>query len=789
MTSFSEQTRPLSRPNTMSSSPAPQETVLASWVHVSDLHFGHGDPSHQWNQRLVLDELLTDAQALVREKEVPRPNFIFVTGDIACSGGVRTPEVGEAEYTVASDWLHRFQQALEVRTERVFMVPGNHDIDRRAEGDVQRLLKMTRAGDEPLDEALRRSVDIGRLRERMAGYLTFARNFSLPTCERFHEGLWWRQRIELAEGVSLRVCGLNTALLSLDDKDHGKLRIGQRQLAELFVPAPSGLELVLVLGHHPTTGRWLADEKELLGQLDRLAALYLFGHLHETDSEQARHGWGDGCLRIGAGAAHADAASSAAPPVAHRYNFGALVALGTGDLVVRLWPRRWSTISPRFVRDVDHTQGRREYAEHRLPEKFRRPAPTVAVEILNPQEAELTSSETASRLSEDPTQGEASHAAAAAPSSAPVSAFGASQPEESVGDPADNDSEPTSRSRGWKMLVLVAVAGFVLWAMVLRDKPESPGRPAVSDVLDLLKSGSSNDDKPPVVQTQELRTCAGDVDAASTGGRTGRGRWALLNVAKMEFVSLASGEYTRGSEDGRPNEQPRHRICLQPFEIAKSEVTFEQWDAVMPEGRRKCGEGCSLWASVKNVTWIEAVDFLNFLSEREGFDPCYEAHGAMVYWNTACDGYRLPTEAEWEYAARAGTDTIYSFGGHISGYDAFSRVEQVNSGWSTIGLGRSADNAWGLRSVHDDVWEWTWDRYGDYEAGSFENPLGPNHESSRQAAATLPSLRVIRGGKITPREPSRLGKPSPSAYRMAAEASLPGGLVGLRVARSKREEY
>lgn len=363
---------------TSMSAPAPHETVLASWVHVSDLHFGHGDAGNQWNQRRVLDELLVDAKALVRDGLVPRPDLVFVTGDIAFSGGARTPVVGEAEYVLASDWFRRFQEVLGIRSERVFMVPGNHDIDRRAEVDVRRLLKLARAGEETLDEILRVPLDRDRLRGRMACYLAFAQGFGPPTGDRFCEGLWWRQRIELAEGVSLRVCGLNTALLSLDDQDRGKLRIGQFQLAELFVPAPSGLELALVLGHHPTTGRWLADEKELRGQLDRHAALYLFGHLHEADSEQARHGWGSGCLRIAAGAAHAEADSAGAPPDGHGYNFGALVVLDTGDLAVRLWPRRWSARSPRFVPDVDNTLDGRDYAEHRLPEKYRlhRPSPT-----------------------------------------------------------------------------------------------------------------------------------------------------------------------------------------------------------------------------------------------------------------------------------------------------------------------------------------------------------------------------------------------------------------------------
>jgi len=357
---------------------APRETVLASWIHVSDLHFGHGDAGHQWNQQSVLAALLADAQALVREVVVPPPGFIFVTGDIAFSGGARTPVAGKAEYMLAAQWLGQLQKVLEIPTERVFMVPGNHDVDRKVDADVRRLLQLARAGHETIDEILQAPRELDRLRGRMARYLAFAAGFGLPARERCHGGLWWRQRVELEEGVSLRICGLNTALLSVDDQDQGKLRISQRQLSELFLPTPGELELAVVLGHHPPTGKWLADEKELQGQLDRHGAIHLFGHLHEADSEQASRGWGPGGVRIAAGAAHAEAGAAGSPPVGHGYNFGALVALGSGDLVVRIWPRRWSTRTPRFVADVDNTPDRREHAEHPLPAKYRihRPPPT-----------------------------------------------------------------------------------------------------------------------------------------------------------------------------------------------------------------------------------------------------------------------------------------------------------------------------------------------------------------------------------------------------------------------------
>lgn len=353
-----------------------QEVILASWVHISDIHFGHGDTSHQWNQQRVLEALLRDTEGLARgaPASVPQPHFIFITGDIAFSGGFRKPATGESEYELAQRWVQQLQKSLAVRSECVFIVPGNHDVDRKVDSDVRRLLRGARAGEENLDEIIQDSRDCERLRERLARYLSFAQNFDTPLTEQFHGGLWWRRSVELEHGITLRVCGLNTALLSLDDSDQGKLRIGQRQLVELFVPTPDNREILVVLGHHPATGRWLADEKELRGALDPSAAIHLFGHLHEADSEQARHGWGTGCLRIAAGAAHAEAGSQ---PIGHGYNFGSLVILESGHLAVRIWPRRWSTKTQRFVSDVDNTIDTRGYSEHRLPERFRlhRPSP------------------------------------------------------------------------------------------------------------------------------------------------------------------------------------------------------------------------------------------------------------------------------------------------------------------------------------------------------------------------------------------------------------------------------
>lgn len=362
------------------------ELVLMSWLHVSDIHFGHGSAGHQWDQKLIASDLRRDLAEVLRDG-VPAPGHVFVTGDVAFSGGGRAPVGGMAEYDLAERWLDEIAADLDIGQDRVFLVPGNHDVDRAVDAtdrEMARLVRGVREGIEPIDEVLQHPADVELLRRRMAKFQGFARSFGPAIREDFLGGLWWRHRIALAEGVTLRLCGLNTALLSADDRDHGRLRVGNRQLADLLVPSPDELELVVVLSHHPLTGKWLADEASVRGRFDREAALHLFGHLHEADSEQARHGWGTGCLRIAAGAAHAEEATPDSSPVGHGYNIGALVLLPGGELVVRIWPRRWSSKSTRFVADIDNIDERKGYAEHFLRHRVSRTsaAPLAPGELL-----------------------------------------------------------------------------------------------------------------------------------------------------------------------------------------------------------------------------------------------------------------------------------------------------------------------------------------------------------------------------------------------------------------------
>ena len=194
------------------------------------------------------------------------------------------------------------------------------------------------------------------------------------------------------------------------------------------------------------------------------------------------------------------------------------------------------------------------------------------------------------------------------------------------------------------------------------------------------------------------------------------GRRAEAAVAGMEFVRVPAGEFLMGStsEEASSREQPVTRVRIsRAFELGKHEVTQAEWEAVMgsnPSGFDECGGDCP----VERVSWDEVQEFIGRLNALEG-----EAR------------YRLPTEAEWEYAARAGTSGD-RYGGDLDAIAWYGG----NSGDRTHAVGQKAPNAWGLHDMLGNVLEWVQDWYGEYPGGSVTDPQGP----------ASGSYRVFRGG-------------------------------------------
>jgi formylglycine-generating enzyme required for sulfatase activity len=195
------------------------------------------------------------------------------------------------------------------------------------------------------------------------------------------------------------------------------------------------------------------------------------------------------------------------------------------------------------------------------------------------------------------------------------------------------------------------------------------------------------------------------------------------------YVRIAPGTFTMGSPPGErdrdDDETQRNVTITRAFCMKATEVTQGEWQAVMgsnPSYFKDCGANCP----VEKVSWDDAVGYANALSRREGLPECY---AGSTFSGLGCKGYRLPTEAEWEYAARAGTTgATYGNLGSVAWYDE-------NSGSATHPVGQKRPNAWGLYDMLGNVWEWTGDWYGEY-SGTVTDPTGPARGSTR----------VVRGG-------------------------------------------
>ncbi len=230
---------------------------------------------------------------------------------------------------------------------------------------------------------------------------------------------------------------------------------------------------------------------------------------------------------------------------------------------------------------------------------------------------------------------------------------------------------------------------------------------------------------------------------------------AVSPVLGASFVLIPAGSAVIGSADGDParfeNETARRVTIGRPFFLQTTEVTQGQWKRVMggnPSFFRECGDSCP----VESVSWHDVQEFIRRLNGMEG-----------------TDAYRLPTEAQWEYAARAGTAARYCTG---DGEDDLSRAGWWggNSEQRTHPAGEMAPNAWGLFDMHGNVWEWMQDWYERDPPAAATDPEGP----------ATGSYRVIRGGSWS----SSAGL-CRSAFRVSGDPSGRTNSLGFRLVKKR----
>ena len=209
------------------------------------------------------------------------------------------------------------------------------------------------------------------------------------------------------------------------------------------------------------------------------------------------------------------------------------------------------------------------------------------------------------------------------------------------------------------------------------------------------------------------------------------------NRLGMQLAAIPAGRFQMGSPDNEPgrrdNEGPQHEVELtRGFYLGVYPVTQDEYQQVVGSNpSRFTGDGRR---PVEQVTWFDTVAFCNRLSEREQLAPFYAIDGEQVRI-AGGNGYRLPTEAEWEYACRAGTTTRWWFGDDESRLSEFAWYG-ANSGGTTHPVGEKPANAWGLHDLHGNVWEWCGDWFGAYSSGRVIDPTGPQSGEGR----------VLRGG-------------------------------------------
>ena len=253
-----------------------------------------------------------------------------------------------------------------------------------------------------------------------------------------------------------------------------------------------------------------------------------------------------------------------------------------------------------------------------------------------------------------------------------------------------------------------------------------------------------------------------------------------------EMIFIKGGTFKMGSpasENWRGDDETQHEITVSDFYISSHEITQAEYKSIMNNNPSNF-KGDDL--PVENVSWLDAVNYCNARSIKENLTPVYKIEGNKIIWNTDSDGYRLPTEAEWEYACRAGTVTPFNTENSISANEAnyyghypyeieenyFSHNKLTTKPGiyraETIKTGSFNPNKFGLYDMHGNISEWCWDIYAPYDLKVVKNPVGPSNGTRR----------INRGGAW-----NDFAKNLRSAYRAATPQDNKSFNIGFRIAR------
>ena len=333
-------------------------------VHLSDIHFTSSSGNLHDVDQNVRDELLRDVEALTMQ--LGSATSVLVTGDIAFSGR-------KEEYQHAAEWLRKVCDAVGCEEQKVAVVPGNHDVDRRLAGDlITKLLHQNIRGldgpaiDSKLREFFSSAGSANALLAPLAEYNLFAQRYG---CEVSAKEPYWQRDLVLSCGTTIRLRGLCSAYVSNAEDDKGKMILGTAYAA---VQRDDSV-LHLTLCHHPP--EWLRDQDPVEDHLKSKVHIQLFGHKHAQRVDMINDK-----VRLVAGAMHPERREPAWVP---SYNVLEIERRDEEYIGLRLFQRRWQQPDTSFIAERDTSNGK-EYREFKWP-GFPRRIPAVEAQRVAPQ--------------------------------------------------------------------------------------------------------------------------------------------------------------------------------------------------------------------------------------------------------------------------------------------------------------------------------------------------------------------------------------------------------------------
>lgn len=354
------------------------EIIHFCWLHISDMHFGHGSHSVKWDQKLILNKIISDMESRL-EKNLPDPNAIIVTGDIASTGGCETTH-NSSEYNDAKNWLAVLCDKTNLKNENIYLVPGNHDLQRSiiSNRKTSRLLRELKEQEDNIDNAFADTDDREILLSLFDNYRLFSESYG-PKRVVERNNTFWHEKVKLNENLTLIIVALNTAFLATENNDSGKLQLGNEQL-KYILEIKKDNQIVIILSHHPF--EWLSDHENVSRWVTNNGHIHLCGHIHGASSESLRKGGGASFIKVVSGASH-----SGDDVVGHGYSLGAIISKND-EMFLRVWPRKWSAQNKDFRVDVDNVPEGKCYVDHKIGLNYRTPSPklvTENIEIENTQ--------------------------------------------------------------------------------------------------------------------------------------------------------------------------------------------------------------------------------------------------------------------------------------------------------------------------------------------------------------------------------------------------------------------